>query len=267
MISCSTSSLLYARDSLRARQTYRMPVKSIASLLIKLYVRQIQNTSNRDWVTRIFLVDVYVFDLLQSEIYTSSLLKMRLIRGRVIVMKYSYEYNESSILTIDNRTGWFFRLDVLETIYDEEICIAECQDHIWSIYSSWSCCIQDSFTKSTDSNQLLEALSQKASATVLVQEWYSYEADANDLNWLSFKVTASWLKIWDETALSSAKTLLWIDFSIATDHAKFLATTLRDNVSKTRREKLIDAIACCLLSTSLYELVWRWSGRSFAVRL
>ena len=98
-----------------------MFVRFIASLLIRLYVRQAQNTSNRGWVTRIFFVDVYVFDLRQSEIYTSSLLKMRLIRDRVIVMKYSYEYKEDSILIVDNRIDWFFRLDVLETIYCEKI--------------------------------------------------------------------------------------------------------------------------------------------------
>ena len=49
------------------------------------------------------------------------MLDMRLVRGRVLVMEYSYEYNEDSILAIDNRIDWFFRLGVLETIYDEKI--------------------------------------------------------------------------------------------------------------------------------------------------
>ena len=120
MISCSIANLLYVRDSLRIRQTYRMFVKFIANLLIRLYVRQIQNTSNRDWMIRIFFVDVYVFDFRQNEIYTNSLFKMRFIRNRVIVMKYSYEYKKNFILIVNNKIDWFFRFDVLETIYCEK---------------------------------------------------------------------------------------------------------------------------------------------------
>ena len=50
-----------------------------------------------------------------------SLLDMRLVRNRVFVMKYSYEYNKDSILIVNNKFDWFFRLEMLETIYSEEI--------------------------------------------------------------------------------------------------------------------------------------------------
>ena len=61
--------------------------------------------------------------------------------SRILAIEYSYEYNKRHILIINDRINWFFRLDVLETIYDEEICIEECQDRIWSMYWSRSCCI------------------------------------------------------------------------------------------------------------------------------
>ena len=43
------------------------------------------------------------------------------MRSRIFAIEYSYEYNKNSVSTIDDRIDWFFRLDVLETIYDEEI--------------------------------------------------------------------------------------------------------------------------------------------------
>ena len=45
MISCSTSNSLHARDSLRARQIYRMLDKSVACSLNTLYVRHIRKFS------------------------------------------------------------------------------------------------------------------------------------------------------------------------------------------------------------------------------
>ena len=50
-------------------------------------------------------------------------------------MKYSYEYNEDSVLTIDNRIDWFFRLDVLETICDEEISLKSVKIDIFTLTS------------------------------------------------------------------------------------------------------------------------------------
>ena len=91
---------------------------------------------------------------------SSSLLDLRLDWSRILVTKDSYEYIESSILIIDNRIDWFFRLDVLETIYDEEILhFRMSRSNLIDIFIlTFDNCIQDSSTKSTDSNQLLEAL-------------------------------------------------------------------------------------------------------------
>ena len=67
--------------------------------------------------------------------------------------------------------------------------------------------------------------------------------------------------------LNSTKTLLRTDLliAIAINHARLLATTLDDNVSRARREKLVAAIACCLLRSSLCELDLRWSSDCFVV--
>ena len=51
----------------------------------------------------------------------TSLLDMRLVRDRVLVMEYSYEYNKGSIPIVGNRIDWFFRPEVLETIYSGEV--------------------------------------------------------------------------------------------------------------------------------------------------
>ena len=134
---------------------------------------------------RNFFVDVSVFQFSIEINCLISLLDMRLVRDRVLVMKYSYEYNEDFVLTVNNRINWFFRFDVLETNYDEKILHKECQDRIWPIYSFWLSivvCTQDSFTKSTDSNQFSEIFFQKASAVVLVRECYSYEVDVKNLS-------------------------------------------------------------------------------------
>ena len=64
-----------------------------------------------------------------------------------------------------------------------------------SIYSSWSCCIQNSFTKSIDSNQLLKTI-----AIALNREFHSYKVNVKILSWLSFEITISWLEIWSEIA-------------------------------------------------------------------
>ena len=105
-------------------------------------------------------------------------------------------------------------------------------------------CIQNSFTKLINSNQLLEA-----SATVLVRVYYSYEVDVKNLSCLRFKITISWLEIWSETAWVQQRRYFWIDLltSIATSHAMLLATTLDADVSKARRWEFVAAIACCLL--------------------
>ena len=78
-------------------------------------------------------------------------------------------------------------------------------------------------------------------------------------------IAISWLEIWNEIVRIQRNITFQIDFSIAISHAKLFATTLDDNVNKTRREEFIDVIVYCLL-LSLYEFVWKWSDRSFAVR-
>ena len=121
---------------------------------------------------------------------------LRFVWSRSLAMKHLYEYNESFLRAIKSRNNWFFRLDVLETIYAEKIRIEECQNRIWSIYSSWfDSCTQNNFTKWNISNQLLNT-----SATVFVRELYSYEIDVIDLNWLLLNVAISWLEIWNEIA-------------------------------------------------------------------
>ena len=55
---------------------------------------------------------------------------MRLIRSRILVTEDSYEYHEDFLFAVKNRIDWFFRLDVLDTIYDKENCIEECQNRI-----------------------------------------------------------------------------------------------------------------------------------------
>ena len=145
-------------------------------------------SSNSEFVkfmTRNFFVDVSVFQSSIKINCLTSLLDMRLVRNRVFVMKYSYEYNENFVLTVNNKINWFFRFDVFETNYDEEILHKECQDRIWSIYSSWSpiiVCTQNNFTKSTDSNQFSKVFFQKAFAIVLVRKCYSYEVNVKNLN-------------------------------------------------------------------------------------
>ena len=66
-------------------------------------------------------------------------------------------------------------------------------------YSFWSNCIQNNFTKSIDSNQLSKILFLETFATVFVREFHSYETDVKNLNCLLFKITTSWLKIWNES--------------------------------------------------------------------
>ena len=75
-----------------------------------------------------------VFSIFDRVEFMTSLLRMRLMRSRVFVTKYSYEYNENFILTIHTRIDWFFRLDVLDTIYDEEVVHCRMSK---SIYSRW----------------------------------------------------------------------------------------------------------------------------------
>ena len=112
-------------------------VMSVACALSRLYVRQARCSSD-SWLNDSQL-SCECFCLRSSiEIsYLSSLLDMRLVLSRILVMKNSYECIESSILVADNWIDWFFRLKMLDTAFDEDVCIEECQDRIWSIYSSW----------------------------------------------------------------------------------------------------------------------------------
>ena len=111
-----------------------------------------------------------------------------------------------------------------------------------SIYSSWSCYVQNDFTKSINSNQFLKLFVQKAFAIVFVRKCYSYEINVENSNCLPFKIAISWLEIWNEIARIQRKTLFRIDFSVAISHVKFLATMFDDKINKTRRKKFIVTI-------------------------
>ena len=56
--------------------------------------------------------------------------------------------------------------------------------------------------------------------------------------------------------LNSTKTLFWIDFSIAINHAKFFATTFDDYVNNVRRKKIVIAIECCLIIEIFVMRTW-----------
>ena len=119
MTSCLTARSLHARDPLWARQTYCMSFQAYC-MLSELIV-----CPSGPWfvrfLTRISLVNIYVF-VSPIEINCLCLLiEVRLVRGRILAMEYSYEYIEDPILAIGNRIDWFLRLDVLETGYDGEI--------------------------------------------------------------------------------------------------------------------------------------------------
>ena len=180
-----------------------------------MFVERIVCSSNLwfvEFMTRWFAsfsIHIFAYILIFDETENRCLLfDLRLVWSRFLAMKYLYEYNEDSFRAMKNKNDWFFSLDVLETIYDEKILHWRVSK---SIYLRWFCnnCIQNNFIKSIDSNQLLKVFVQKTTATALVQEWYSYEADVNDLNWLSFKTVISWLEIWNETALNSTKSLIF----------------------------------------------------------
>ena len=127
--------------------------------------------------------------------------------SRILVTMYSYEYMKDSIKARDNRIDWFFEFEMLETIHDEKIlhCKMPRSNLIDIFILIFDSCIQSSFTNSIDLDQLLETFVQKASTAAFVQEWYSYEADVINLSWLLFKIITSWLEMWNETVLSSAK--------------------------------------------------------------
>ena len=50
----------------------------------------------------------------------NSLLKMRLMRNRILVIKNSYEYNKDVFLIFNNKIEWFFRFEMIDKIYDEK---------------------------------------------------------------------------------------------------------------------------------------------------
>ena len=93
---------------------------------------------------------------------------------------------------------------MFETIYDKKFlyCKMSRSNLIDIFILIFDYCIQNNFTKSINSNRLL-----KIFAIVFVRELYSYETNVNDLNWLSFKITTSWLEFWNEIVLNSTKTL------------------------------------------------------------
>ena len=137
-----------------------------------------------------------------------SLFDMRFIRNRVFVMKYSYECIKDFIFIINNRIDWFFRLDVFDMIYDEKILRWKMSK---SIYSRWFWII--AFMRfheiSIDFCQLLEIFVKKTFAIIFVRKWYSYETNVNDLNWMLFKISVSWLWIWNEIAFEFSKNVFF----------------------------------------------------------
>ena len=182
MIFCSTSSSLHARDSLHDHQILRMLIAQNACSTNSW----LDDSQISWWCLCICLRSLIEINCLNS------LSDMCLVRNRILVTEYSYEYIKDSILTKNNRIDWFFEPEMLETIYDKKILHCKMpRSNLIDIFTC--CCIESSFTKPADSNQFLKILVQKTSAIASVREWYSYEANVNDLNWLLFKITASWL--------------------------------------------------------------------------
>ena len=124
----------------------------------------------------------------------------------------------------------------------ERLCIEECQDRIWPIYSLWPCCIQGSSTKSAGSCQ--------------------FEVDVDDLSWPLFNAAASWPGTGSETARVQYNhyfsdwplllKLLWlssISWILLLNHLKLLATALGASACRIRRRRLVVTmlLAHCLL--------------------
>ena len=111
------------------------------------------------------------------------------------------------------------------------------------------------------SNQILEA-----SATVLVRMFYSYEEDIKNLNRLLSKTTVSWVKVWNETARISTKTLLFELISLL-----LLQLIMQDFLRQRLMivsAKLVAESSLLLLFVAYWNLHhanfdWRWSRRSF----
>ena len=147
MIFCLIAKSLHARDSLWIRQTYCMFFQTYC-----MFNELIVCSSNLWFVKfliRISFVNIYVFVSSIEINYLCLLIEMRLVRDRILVMNYSYEYIENSILVINNRIDWFLRLDVLETSYDEEILHWRMsKSNLIDIFTLiFDKCIQSNFTK------------------------------------------------------------------------------------------------------------------------
>ena len=120
-------------------------LKPFVNLWLCIIFRNRQSLRSLMFITHMFLI----FD---KNNCLSSLLDIRLIWCRILATKYSYEYFENSILTIDNRIDWFFRFDVLETIYDEEILHYKMSRSSSDRYIHFEFAASWDSTKSIDSN-------------------------------------------------------------------------------------------------------------------
>ena len=124
MISCSIASFIacswFIASSLNVSHVFSnlIHVHWANCMFVKFIICQI-----RDWMTRMFSYWQFcVCFQFSIEINCSnSLFDLRFDWNRILVIKDSYEYIESFILIINNKIDWFFRFDVIDTIYDKEI--------------------------------------------------------------------------------------------------------------------------------------------------
>ena len=136
MISCSTSSLIacswFIASSSNISHVFfnLLRVQWIDCMFVKFMNRWLAN----------FLADYCICSRFSIEINCLCLLiEMRFVRNHILAMKHLYEYNENFFRAMKNKNDWFFRLDVLETIYDfysyhEFYCNSSCEiscDNAW----------------------------------------------------------------------------------------------------------------------------------------
>ena len=191
-------------------------------------------------------------------INANSLFELRFMRNRIFAKKYSYEYIENFVLIINNKIDWFFEFEMFETIHNKKIlhCKMSKSNLIDIFILVIDNCIQNNFTKSIDSSQFFETFFQETFEIVFVRQYYSYEINVKNLNWLWFEITISKLHVWNEIVLNSTlilifKLIFW--FLLQWIMQDFFATTFDVNVNKIRRRKFVEIIVCCLLKFSLYD--------------
>ena len=117
-------------------------------------------------------------------------------------------------------------------------------------------------------NRLIQANSWKhllkeASATVPVQEFYSYKVDVKNLSCLEFKATASWPGTWRETAWIQQSRYFgltsWLLLQLAMQGFFRQRLVITSAVLVTKRPSLLLLVA---YGHPICGLAWRWPRRS-----